>query len=148
MFKKIFLATDGSDFSLKAAAHAVEFAKKNSAQVEIIHVAQYLHEPVEYTELSVAIKLKDSQKFIARMKEQGKEVVAKTAKPFIENNLAYESTVEVGDPADVICREAEKKKIDLIIIGTRGISGVSRFLLGSVSSKVVSHAPCSVLVVR
>jgi nucleotide-binding universal stress UspA family protein len=148
MFSKILLATDGSEHSLKAASLALELAEKNSAQVEMIHVAQYLHEPVPYTELQVAIKLKDSQKFIARMKEQGQEVVKKTAQIFAEKNVPYTSKVEVGDPADIICREAEEQGVDLIIIGTRGISGVSRFLLGSVSSKVVSHAPCSVLVVR
>lgn len=148
MFNKILLATDGSDYSLKAAQHALELAQKNSAQVVIINVAQYLHEPVEYTELSVAIKLKDSQKFMARMKEQGKEIVLKTAESFIKNNIPFEEKVEIGDPAEIICQEAEAQSVDLIIMGTRGNSGITRFLLGSVSSKVVMHAHCYVLVVR
>lgn len=148
MFNKILLAADGSEHSLKAAERALELAKKHAAQVEIINVAQYLHEPVEYTELSVALKMKDAQKFMARMKEQGKEIVRKTAQCFVENNVPFEEKVEIGDPADVICQEAEEKGIDLIVIGTRGNSGITRFLLGSVSSKVVTHAPCSVLVVR
>lgn len=148
MFNKILLATDGSDYSLKAAAHTLELAQKNSAQVVIMHVAQYLHEEVEYTELSVAIKLKDSEKFMARMREQGKEIVAQTAETFMKNNVHFESKVEIGDPANIICQEADAQGIDLIVMGTRGKSGISRFLLGSVSSKVVTHAPCSVLVVR
>ncbi|HHT62866.1 MAG TPA: universal stress protein [Clostridia bacterium] len=49
--------------------------------------------------------------------------------------MPFTNKVEVGDPADIICREAEEQ-------------GVDHFLLGSVSSKMVSHAPCSVLVVR
>jgi nucleotide-binding universal stress UspA family protein len=53
-----------------------------------------------------------------------------------------------GDAADVILAEAEKVGTDLVVVGSRGVHGAERLLLGSVSSKVVSHAPCDVLVVR
>ena len=53
-----------------------------------------------------------------------------------------------GDPADVIVETAKDVEADLVIVGSRGLSAVQRWLMGSVSSKVVAHAPCSVLVVR
>ena len=58
-------------------------------------------------------------------------------------------TVEsIGHPADAIVDAAEQGGYDLIIVGSRGLNAVARFLTGSVSSRVVAHAPCSVLVVR
>ena len=58
-------------------------------------------------------------------------------------------TVEsIGHPADAIIDAAEQGGYDLIIVGSRGLNAVARFLTGSVSSRVVAHAPCSVLVVR
>jgi nucleotide-binding universal stress UspA family protein len=53
-----------------------------------------------------------------------------------------------GDPASMIIDEAERQDVDFIFMGSRGLNAVQRFLLGSVSSKVVHRAPCDVLVVR
>ncbi|HLB03848.1 MAG TPA: universal stress protein, partial [Gaiellaceae bacterium] len=53
-----------------------------------------------------------------------------------------------GDPADVIVQEAEDVGADLIIVGTRGLNVAKRWLLGSISTKVVHHSPCDVLIVR
>ena len=54
--------------------------------------------------------------------------------------------IEVGDPADIIVRAAEANEADLIVMGSRGLNAAQRFLLGSVSSKVATHAACAVLV--
>jgi nucleotide-binding universal stress UspA family protein len=59
-----------------------------------------------------------------------------------------EMVESIGHPANAIIETAEKGGYDLVIVGSRGLHGVARFLTGSVSSRVVSHAPCSVLVVR
>ncbi|MCR6545817.1 universal stress protein [Dehalobacterium formicoaceticum] len=148
MYQKILVATDGSEYSMRAADYALTIAEKSKAEVMIISVAQYLHEDVAYTELATAIKLKDSEKFIQRMREQAAKIVSQTARIFNERNIPVQAIVEVGNPADIICQKAEDLGIDLIVMGTRGNSGVTRFMLGSVSSKVVTHALCSVFVVR
>lgn len=80
-----------------------------------------------------ARQLVDEQ--IALAENFGIQAKGKTVRP-------GESTVEQ------ITDYADREKIDLIVIGTRGLGGFKRLLLGSVSSGVVSHAPCSVLVVR
>jgi nucleotide-binding universal stress UspA family protein len=72
------------------------------------------------------------------------------AKELVKNaGLTCETRVEVGaSPADNIVKYAEETKTDLIVMGHRGLSGLDRFLVGSVAARVVAHAPCSVLVVR
>jgi nucleotide-binding universal stress UspA family protein len=62
--------------------------------------------------------------------------------------FSTETILDVTSAADSIVKYAQNKKADLIVIGTKGTTGVKRFLLGSVASGVVSHAKCSVLVVR
>ena len=145
MLKKILLATDGSAPSLKAAELAFSLAKNNGSEVEIFYVipslpalnayrgAPYLHETAANAD---------------HLKQAAQEMVKKTAGIFEENQLFYKSKIEVGNPADRICWEAENEGFDLVIVGTRGQNGISRFLMGSVSSKVVAYAPCSVMVVR
>lgn len=63
-------------------------------------------------------------------------------------NLAYTPSKEMGHPAATIIRVAEDEKCDLILLGSRGLGEVKRFLLGSVSDAVVHHAHCPVLIVR
>ena len=66
----------------------------------------------------------------------------------IPSQTNYVTDILTGDPAKVIVNYAKKKKPDLIIIGSRGLGGFKKLLLGSVSSKVVSHVSTSVLVIR
>lgn len=61
---------------------------------------------------------------------------------------AVETVVVPGNPADEILADAETSRPRLIVVGSRGLSGAGRFLLGSVSDAIVHHAPCSVLVVK
>ena len=62
--------------------------------------------------------------------------------------LETEARVAPGDPGAVIVETAEKEKADLVVVGSHGRSGFSKLLMGSVASHVVTHAPCSVLVVK
>jgi|SoiMethySBSTD1v2_1073268.scaffolds.fasta_scaffold3790474_1 nucleotide-binding universal stress UspA family protein len=65
-----------------------------------------------------------------------------------DRGVAARTVESIGHPADAIVAAAEQDDYDLVIVGSRGLGGVTRFLTGSVSSRVVTHAPCSVLVVR
>jgi nucleotide-binding universal stress UspA family protein len=65
-----------------------------------------------------------------------------------DRGLTARTVESVGHPADAIVEAAEQGGYDLVIVGSRGLGGVTRFLTGSVSSRVATHAPCSVLVVR
>jgi nucleotide-binding universal stress UspA family protein len=76
------------------------------------------------------------------------EFLREIAEPF--QNGPYEVNLEwkCGDPPLAILESAKQKDVQMIVVGARGLKGIKRFLLGSVSQKVLEHAPCSVLIVR
>ena len=67
---------------------------------------------------------------------------------FARHGPAVDHVFAQGDPAEEILRAAERHRADLIVMGSKGLTGLERYLLGSVSRKVARHASCSVLVVR
>jgi len=145
MFKNILLATDGSEDALKAADYALELAKTNGASVEIL-VVIHAYAPFG-AQRSIPI-INSLEEEYRELTEAAKEIISATSKQFDTQSIPYQTAILRGDPADVICDEARAKGSDLIIVGTRGNSGITRWVMGSVSSKVITHAPCSVLVAR
>jgi nucleotide-binding universal stress UspA family protein len=80
---------------------------------------------------------------------EARETALREAAALLAERQAESRLVEgFGDAADVILEEARKGDAELIVVGSRGLHGAKRLLLGSVSGKVASHAPCDVLVVR
>ncbi|MEL7568055.1 MAG: universal stress protein [Dehalobacterium sp.] len=141
MFGKILLAIDGSEHSMKAADSALELAKINGAQVEILYVCHTLdHYMRDSAELIESLEKK--------LEEEAEAIIAKAEEKFKGTGIQYTTKILQGDAAEVICDEAQENGIGVIIMGSRGLSGISRFVLGSVSSKVLGHACCSVLIVR
>jgi nucleotide-binding universal stress UspA family protein len=136
---KILVPVDASEFAFKALEKAIQMAKEQGAQLTIMCVAAQFEEVAEEVPISYSDKLKEQAR---RTVNRGKQLVE-------EAGLTCQTVVEVGaSPADNIVRYAEEFKTDLIVLGHRGISGLARFLVGSVASRVVAHAPCSVQVVR
>ncbi len=135
---KILVPMDNSEFALKALDRGIDMARKEKAELTVMSVALEL-EDVEEIPISYGEKLKDQA---IRAVNKGSEA-AETA------GLRPETRVEVGvSPADNIVRYAAESNIDLIVMGHRGMTGLDRFMVGSVAGRVVAHAPCSVLVVR
>jgi nucleotide-binding universal stress UspA family protein len=62
--------------------------------------------------------------------------------------LELDRVISVGSPADAVCEEAERRKVDLVVVGCRGLGPAGRWLLGSVSDRVVHHSSRPVLVVH
>jgi nucleotide-binding universal stress UspA family protein len=131
---KILLATDGSDKAELAATAAAELAKNTASELQVAHVAaQYPYARAAGEELpDVAQQVLDEQ--VSRLQQAGVTVA--------------EAHVRVGPPAAVIVALAEHMGAQLIIMGSRGMGGIRRALMGSVSDSVVSHAHCAVMVVR
>ena len=131
---KILLATDGSDKAELAATAAAELAKSTASELQVAHVAaQYPYARAAGEELpDVAQQVLDEQ--VSRLQQAGVTVA--------------EAHVRVGPPAAVIVALAEHMGAQLIIMGSRGMGGIRRALMGSVSDSVVSHAHCAVMVVR
>jgi nucleotide-binding universal stress UspA family protein len=135
---KILAPVDNSEFAFKALERAIDMAKKERA---------------ELTVMSVALEFQDVEEipisYFEKFKQQAVKAVNRAAERAKMADLKVQTRVEVGaSPADNIVKYAEEQKTDLIIMGHRGLSGLDRFLVGSVAGRVVAHAPCSVLVVR
>ncbi len=137
--KKILLAYDGSEPARKALSYACKIAKLCGGTVRAVYV------------VSVPIALEGAL-FVnveKALREHGEELLAEAKKEAAERyGIEIETIVLTGHPADKIIEEAERWGADLIVMGTRGLSGFKRLLLGSVSDAVAKHAPCPVLLVR
>lgn len=82
------------------------------------------------------------------MTKRAAELTTSAAEKLEGKRLTIETAVRNGDARSVIVAEAKKWSADLIVLGSHGYTGIKRLLLGSVASSVVSHAPCSVEIVR
>ncbi len=142
--KRILVPLDGSDSSLKAARFAVKVAKMAGAEIICMHAV--VNPPyVEYKAAGLVIL-----RYVEEAKRHAEtwydDVRAIAAKEGVK--VSAETVLDVASAADSIVNYGIKQEVDLIVIATRGRTGVKRFLLGSVASGVVAHAKCSVLVVR
>ena len=142
MFTNILLASDGSDCALKAAASAAALAQKFAARLIIVNVFEPYQSVGPYGE--VVYGEMDDQ-YVAEM--QGR-AISQAGRVVDETDVPYQCRQVTGHPATQIVRIAEEEGCDLIVLGSRGLSGFKSFLLGSVSDHVTHHAHCPVLIVK
>ena len=137
---RIVVGFDGSEHSQRALERAVMIAKATGASVAVVSsakVSQLMRDPGGGMSPVDTAEAEERAKALAMARSlmSDKDVSA----DFVEGH---------GDPADVLVQEAAESGAGLIVVGTRGLNVAQRVLLGSVSTKVVHHAPCDVLVVR
>lgn len=136
---KVLVATDGSENSLKAVKRALELAEKEGAKVTLMSVGYYFGDGFDDLAPNIQEKLED----------QAKDAMKKAKAIFDKKGIAVETVVEMGIvPANNIIRKSKEGKFDRIIMGSTGLTGLSRALMGSTASKVVQYAPCSVSIIR
>ncbi|MCX6667609.1 MAG: universal stress protein [Euryarchaeota archaeon] len=145
--KKMLIAYDGSDASKKAIDVALRCCEKED-QITLLTVI-----PAELAESSFTKMLLptiDLSQIVksGTFKEKAMETLSKVARELKGKVQKVEVVVESGDPADEILISAKKYNAEMIVIGYKGYGKEGRFLLGSVTDKVVRHAGVSVLVVR
>ena len=143
-FSHILAAIDGSECSAHALKTAVQMAKANGAALTVLHVMV----------LSLALYSGDvsqpMRKVEEREKSEGERLVAEASaearKEGVEPRVAIVAATDSAVKG--ITDYAARNGIDLIVVGTRGLSGFRRLLVGSVAAGVVHCAPCTVMVVR
>jgi len=134
--RSILVPTDGSRYSIKAAKYAAKLAGELGARVSILHVSEY-HPRVK------------ARGLVEEEEKEAAQILSETKKVFDEANVTAEvMKLEFGHPADIICKAAEKRGFDLIVMGEKGAHEIGRFMLGSVADRVAHHASCPVLIVR
>ena len=134
----ILLATDGSPASEPASEQAIDLATKVQARLLVVSVFAASSRPSEASTEAAVVDSRDSltskaQAIVQRAKAAGADATF----------LVWE-----GDAGEAIVAAANSEGVDLIVVGSHGRSGVSRFFIGSVSDYVVRHAHCPVMVVR
>jgi nucleotide-binding universal stress UspA family protein len=133
--RRILLAIDGSPASDKAVRFllrnmnpAPDGPEREPVMVTVAHVMPYFKYP--------------------ELRESGKVLVKRYVDKVAKAGFQVQEAMRLGKPADEILTEAKQEKVDVIVTGAKGLGAIGRVLLGSVSTRVVQHATCSVLVVR
>ncbi|MCD6541791.1 MAG: universal stress protein [Thermoplasmata archaeon] len=144
---KILVAYDGSESSKKAVDFVREIAKSEDEVIILTVIPAELLSSTFTKMLLPTIDLatvaKDSS-----FKERAEETLREVAEKLRGVVANVETLVESGDPADEILVTAKSKGCNLIVVGYKGYGKEGRFLIGSVTDKIVRHAYCSVVVVR
>jgi len=150
-FSKILVPIDGSEHSFHASQVALNIAEKFNAKVICLYVI-VSPSPQEYVNLTGLVTPKQIERIIDNAKEESKDWFERIKNSAKEDKMQIDIRTEViltGLAAyGEIIQFAEKEKIDLIVIGTRGRTGFKKVLLGSVASGVVTYAHCPVMVVK
>src|SRR3712207_727405 len=139
---KILLATDGSEDAAVATRAAVDLANRSGSKLHVMHAFEFIP-PREY--MSVALRLHSSSDFSRqgqRLLDEQVELIGKAGGTVAGAHL------RMGSPVDQILYASEELGASLIVLGRRGLGGIKRLLMGSVSEGVLHHARCPVLVLR
>ena len=140
MFENILLAVDGSEHSLHSAREAGDLARAMKSDILRIVVAfdsvpPYLGEP--NLQQAIDARMKAANAILKKAQDAVGKIPGEIHTELIE-----------GSPAEAIISVAKTRGSTVIVMGSRGLSAIAELVLGSTSHKVVSHAPCPVLIVR
>ncbi len=139
--KSLLVAVDGSEFSDKAVRYACAMGPSLGAEVVLLHVVPMLVSATPYHDTV------SDQPFLA-LQKVGEDILAKAKGIAVSLNCEVTELISHGDPANKIVDIACEREVDLIIMGSRGVSGIKRLFVGSISDKVMNQAPCPVMIVR
>src|SRR4051812_12641369 len=141
MQEVIVVGTDGSPSADRAVEQAATLAKMMGARLELVSGYRRDH--------SVGLSGGTYAGDVTEEARKAADVcLEQTAKRLRADGFEVETHCMVGDPADSLIGVAELTNADLIVVGSKGMQGGRRFLLGNVPNKVSHHAPCSVMIVR
>ncbi len=160
MFKKILLATDGSQAADKALPFIISLAKKFDPQIFVLYCVPHsilkLTSAASFTPVSVessfdlplGTMMPPSLKIAREEKEKAGNIVGRIQEVLRNSEVASTIMIGKGNPGKVICESASQQKIDLVIIGQKGGGKIKNYTLGSISYYVSRHAPCAVLIIK
>ena len=143
---KILLATDGSEEATLAAQSAADLAARTGSELHVVHVGETLGPGYYgYAGYEEGV-LPSAQEDLERQAQEALE--AQVGRIAVAEGPRAQSHLRMGRPDEEIVALGEEIGAELIVIGSRGLGGVRRALMGSVSDSVVRHAHCPVLLVR
>lgn len=141
IFKKILCPVDFSDYSILALRYATALAKDNDAELIVYHSIPDLTPAISYLEGEFLLTVSDA------LLNNAKSTLDNWIQKHVGTDLHVEKVVGQGNPAESIVDITHKLKIDLLVMGTHGVTGYERFLMGSVTNRVLHKSAVPVLVV-
>lgn len=139
MYQHILLAADGSENSLRAAKEVVKIAKGNvQSTVTIIFV-------IDMVKVKTEVLHASSNESLYMERRQKLAAIEQLLK---EQQVSYKIEMVHGDPGPEIIKYANSEKVDLVIIGSRGLNSLQEMVLGSVSHKVMKRVQCPAMIVK
>ena len=141
MFSRILVPVDGSDNSYRALDAALLLSEKLGAKVAAIHVMEDI--PVSYI---VSEKL--LREIVDAYKRENQLILSKCSEIATKKGLTIDTKLLQGNPGSTILDFCEREKYDIIVMGSRGMGKFKELVLGSVSSKVLHHSSCPVMIIR
>lgn len=141
-FNKILVPLDGSQNAFRALSHACDLAEPFNATIELLYVLLLSKEIPSYAH---NVTIPDS--VITNAQEIGQNIL-KEGLQQIPSSIHVTYSLEIGFPPEKIIEISQNNKTDLIVMGSRGLGVIKGILVGSVSSYVVHHAQCPVMVVK
>lgn len=136
----ILVAHDGSAQADKALKKAADMAAMTKSTIVVLSVVPDL--------CMMEISDDDCKSMYKIMTDESEKKLSVLKEDLSKKGVQMETSVLFGNAADIIINTCADKKVDMVVVGSHGRHGAKKFLLGSVSSKVVEHAPCDVLVVK
>jgi nucleotide-binding universal stress UspA family protein len=147
MYKRILVATDGSELSTKAVTSAIELSAAIDAELVALYVVP--HYPTSYFEGGISISTDEVSKTEKKWAEDGQAIVDQVQRDAAAQGVtAKAATVRSGLVAETILSSANKHHCDLIVMASHGRKGIQRVLLGSETQQVLTHSTIPVLVLR
>jgi nucleotide-binding universal stress UspA family protein len=146
VFNRIVVGTDGSDTASVAVEHAVALAKATGASLDV--VTAYERPAGEGVSPEERVEVPGDVRYELSPRQEVYLVLDRAAGEAERAGIEAHTHAREGDPADALLDVAEETKADLVIVGSKGMAGARRFLLGSVPNKVSHHALCGVYIVR
>jgi nucleotide-binding universal stress UspA family protein len=146
MYTQIVVGTDGSGTATAAVRHAASLAAATGATLHIVHVFQPFPAMASLGIDGGAAAL--SAGVADDAEKRAREVLDRAVELARAEGATAEGHLTVDDPANALVDSAERLGADLLVVGNKGMSGVKRFVLGSVPNKVSHHCPCSLLIVN
>src|SRR5467141_362022 len=156
MFTRLLVAVDGSENSARASQAALELAEKLKADLIVLHAiippALYYHTEtsMEGPVIEPPTHEKEIDLYLEYARRVGRGIIDGTVSEAKKRGITVRADIPetTSSVVETIVNQAVKENADLIVVGTRGLGGFKKLLLGSVSSGVVDHAHCPVLVIR
>ena len=141
---RILLGIDDSPHSKAALEHVCHGSWPPDTRVTVlsaVRVPVYVYAPADFPAIPAPEQ-------VAALTKEHEALVCRAQKRLREAGLAGEARVVHGDAREALVETARNESTDLVVVGSHGRTGLSKLLLGSVASHVVTHSPCSVLVVK